>query len=323
MKPYPWSRLRSAQYDEIYVSPHMDDAVYSCGGRIVQRRAEGARILVVTVFGNGRDDDKGEGVWGDMAQRKKEERAAMDLLDCDHLLINLPDLLVRPTSKLNVVRYAIPFAQLGPSDLQRHLSAAISAIRVRFATPSAKVFFPLAIGAHPDHRLVFEVGEAFAEEPFVWFYEDVPYAEVRALRDDRLHALGLAPAVFRFSAIGETHKFMVPHAPRWQRPMTWLSVASHWAAMQLLSRMRAGDAIARREEVRDISAVIARKVEAVRAYVTQTAYFYPDDDAIYQRLCRDGERYVERYWQLSNMSRTLAPDPTQVQRELSLLAQLA
>ncbi|HEY6881553.1 MAG TPA: PIG-L family deacetylase [Polyangiales bacterium] len=319
MTPYPWSRLRSARYDEIYVSPHMDDAVYSCGGHIAQRRDEGARVLVLTVFGNGRDDDRGSGVFGDIAQRKREERAAMDVLDIDHLLLNLPDMVVRKKTARDLVRYAIPFAQLGPSALQRQLAAAIAAVRSRLGTPTAKLFFPLGIGAHPDHRFVFEVGAAVAEEPTVWFYEDVPYAEVPALREDRLYQLGLGPSVLRLSAVGEVHAFAMAHAPAWQRPFTRAAVLAHWATSQLLARTRTGSAIARREELYDISDVIARKVAAMRAYETQTAYFYPAGDALFTKLNRVGERYVERAWQLSNLSAELVPEADSVQRELALL----
>jgi LmbE family N-acetylglucosaminyl deacetylase len=315
MKPYPWSRLRSARYDEIYVSPHMDDAVYSCGGRIAQRRAEGARILVITVFGNGRDDDQGKGVFGDMAQRKREERAAMELLDVDHILLNHADLLVRPKSPADLVRYVIPFLELGPNAWQRELAVSLAALRVRLATPNARVFFPLGVGGHPDHRLVFEVGAALADEPFVWFYEDIPYAQVPALREDRLHQLGLAPSALRWRAVGETHGFVMAHAPRWQVPFTFSAVLGHWLTVQALARLRRGSAIARGEEVRDISDVIERKVAAIRAYTTQTAYFFPEGDALYGVLARAGDRYVERSWQLSGLSSALAPDALSVQRE--------
>src|SRR5262245_42598457 len=36
-------------YDHIYLSPHLDDAVLSCGGSIARHSAAGARVLVVTI----------------------------------------------------------------------------------------------------------------------------------------------------------------------------------------------------------------------------------------------------------------------------------
>src|SRR5690242_15250592 len=36
-------------YDHIYLSPHLDDAVLSCGGAIARHTSAGARVLVVTL----------------------------------------------------------------------------------------------------------------------------------------------------------------------------------------------------------------------------------------------------------------------------------
>lgn len=319
MTAYPWFRLRGGQYDELYVSPHMDDAVYSCGGQIAQRRAQGARVLVLTVFGNGRADDQGTGVFGDMVQRKREERAAMELLDVDYVFLNLPDLLVRKKSTRDLLRYVLPFAELGPSELQQGLAAVVAALRARVLAPHGTLFFPLGVGAHPDHRLVFEVGCALAGEPNVWFYEDVPYAQVRALREERLHQLGLGPASWRWAAARETHEFVFAHAPRWQRPLGRAAVLGFWCATQLLSRLRAGGFQVRAQREHDITDVLAQKVAAMRAYATQTAYFYPEGDALYARLNRQGDRYVERYWQIAGAHAPVAIEPARVQAELTRL----
>ncbi len=37
------------EYAHIYIAPHLDDAVLSCGGQIAQHTATGARVLVVTI----------------------------------------------------------------------------------------------------------------------------------------------------------------------------------------------------------------------------------------------------------------------------------
>ena len=39
--------------DSLYVSPHHDDVLLSCGARLLADAARGLRILVVTVFGEG------------------------------------------------------------------------------------------------------------------------------------------------------------------------------------------------------------------------------------------------------------------------------
>ena len=42
--------LTHADYDYIYISPHLDDVPLSCSGTIVQQKAQGLNILIVTVF---------------------------------------------------------------------------------------------------------------------------------------------------------------------------------------------------------------------------------------------------------------------------------
>ena len=70
--------------------------------------------------------------------------------------------------------------------------------------------------------------------------------------------------------------------------------------------------------MRDIGDVLDRKIAAMRAYATQTAYFYPD--AIETKLPRAGDRFVERSWQLTGLHGE-APDALSIQREVQRLEQ--
>lgn len=311
---YPWYRLRHAQYDEIYVSPHMDDAVYSCGGQMSLRRAVGARILVITLFGNGSSDQPGRGVFGDFAQRMREERRAMERLDVDGLWLNYPDVLYRRKRPRELLSYALPFLSLAPDALQARLLAALHALCSRLLAPSGRLYFPFAIGFHPDHRVAFEVGRALqasARWP-VSFYEDIPYAHVPALRRERLHYLGFEPASsaprFERPKIGDLyrdarqiHGFVFARAPDWQRPFSAAIVLWHLAVTRLLHRLlaqaKAGTSELELSEC-DIGPVIRLKVDAMRAYETQTAFFFPRGDALFDVLERADGRYVERYWRL-------------------------
>src|SRR5260370_13378007 len=42
--------LTHADYDYIYISPHLDDVPLSCSGTIVQQIAQGLNLLIVPVF---------------------------------------------------------------------------------------------------------------------------------------------------------------------------------------------------------------------------------------------------------------------------------
>lgn len=328
---YPWYRLRETAYDAIYVSPHMDDAVYSCGGRMALARAAGERILIVTLFGTGLDDERGRGLFDNIVQRKREERAAADLLDVDHLFLNLPDFLFRKKRPVDWVRYAVTFGRLPETPLRRRTRAALQAIIRRLLASGGRVYFPLAIGGHPDHRETYELGRALhgSAPRSVLFYEDIPYAQVNALRSDRLRQLGLPVA--SPSSLGadarELGAFVLMHERGARRLLGQALLASHLAGVRLLKQLSGSrDPIAARlsERELDITSVIDLKVAAMRAYVTQTAHFFPAGEALYDVLVRRGERYVERVWELEADASERAEelDPELVDQELARVASL-
>ena len=332
---YPWYRLRCTQYDRVYVSPHMDDAIYSCGGQIALERAAGKRVLIVTVFGDGLsslarprarfDTEPAPGspdlrsraqgrastkdLFLDTEQRKREERAAVERLDVDHLWLNYPDLLARPKRVGALMRYGLPFVALPPDALQAQIYAALAALSERFLAGDGTLFFPLGVGAHPDHRIVHAVGQAFAanSRERVVFYEDIPYAHVRALRDDRLRALGLPRASTPLVSAREVHAFVFARSPDWQRAIALPLVTGHTlfvsATQKLLASVAPQRATVRAHDLleRVIDDVVEKKVEAMRAYATQTAFFFPQGEAIYDVLAHSDGHYVERYWTLSRV----------------------
>ncbi len=308
-RPYASYRVRRARYDQIYVSPHMDDAIYSCGGQIALARAQGVHVLVVTLFGDGAGAARGRGVFGDHAQRLREERAAMERLDLDHLWLDFPDVLIRPKRLRELARYALPNLPLAPSELHARLYAALEALCVRLLALEGHVFFPLAIGFHPDHRLAFEVGRALqaATALPISFYEDVPYAHVDALRAERLRQLGLVETAGLVQTAGrallpaarEIHAFAFAQATPWQRRLAAPVVCAHLAIMRALARLSRRAAAPAGELVeREIDAAVELKVAAMRDYETQTAFFFPAGDAIYDALVRVGGAFVERTWRL-------------------------
>lgn len=304
MVAHPEAHLRSAQYDAIYVSPHMDDAVYSCGGQIALERARGARVLVVTVFGDA-GAARREGVFGDWEQRKREEIAAMERLDCDYLWLDAPDALCRPRRASDIVRYALlPFVSLSAGPLDGQLLASLLVVCERLLAPGGRTYFPLGIGFHPDHRVLYALGRTLSVQLPVTFYEDIPYAQVDALRRDRLRYLGQKQPAELWPDARAIDALVFPRVPSWQKPATRLVVAGHLVLTRGLYRLTgermhepAPSGLALDERV--IDAVIAEKVGAMRAYETQTAHFFPPGEAIYGALCRSGGHYVERFWTLT------------------------
>jgi LmbE family N-acetylglucosaminyl deacetylase len=334
---YGFYRLRSAHYDEIYFSPHMDDAVYSCGGQILLQRAEHKRVLIITVFGTGESDgDEHAGdLFRDTAQRKREELAAMEKLDADFLFLNLPDALHRRHSPGEFMRMCLPFLPLISEDVSELLVTSVEALVRRLLLPNGQLYFPLGVGSHPDHRLVFDVGRHLnaTGKYRVSFYEDVAYVHVRGMREDRLRCLGYEVRLPFFAFVLGVHRFIFRRAPKWQGILWWPGLFTFLLVRWLIQRTtgladRRPEERDPRVEERDITSAVEKKVEAMRAYATQTEYFFSTGEAMFQDLVRSEERFVERYWSFPSTSneRLLGDEHARVRAELrkveSLLREL-
>ena len=175
-------------YDAIYLSPHLDDAAYSCGGRIFTQTAAGRSVLVVTVMAG---DPPAEPLseyarlhherWqlgaDTAARRRAEDVAACRILGADYLHWPVPDCIYRRHPEtgepLYVTRDDI-FGPMHPAEwqLQEQLSQQIAEL-----PDHGQIFIPLTTGHHVDHQLV----RAAAERRLgtdLCYYEDYPYAQL-------------------------------------------------------------------------------------------------------------------------------------------------
>src|SRR5512143_1803895 len=147
----------------IFLSPHPDDAVLSCGGWIYQLAQDGERPIVMTIFGSDRPDAVplsafARGLherWqlGDdaPARRRDEDRAACDRLGC--YLIHLPfaDAVYRVDEHgqhLYDSEEAI-FGEVRDRELIDRVAEAVQ-VRVQRAL-NARLIVPLTAGKHVDH----------------------------------------------------------------------------------------------------------------------------------------------------------------------------
>lgn len=175
----------------IYLSPHLDDAALSCGGRIARQTADGEEVLVVTVFAGDPDLERLSPfarilhqIWGDppapIAERREEDRAAMRRLGASFVHLGFLDAIYRgdPTAP----PYGDLYALFGsPSPLDEPLVEQL----VTFLKPllyglgPTILYAPLAVGHHVDHQLVNAAAlhlPSSAGGLQLRFYEDFPYA---------------------------------------------------------------------------------------------------------------------------------------------------
>jgi LmbE family N-acetylglucosaminyl deacetylase len=177
----------------VYLSPHLDDAVLSCGGAIHQQVMAGRRPLVVTLFAGRPPANVGLSAfaqslharWGDpadvIATRWAEDQAALAALGADYLRLNYPDCIYRGREHAGEWYYASEEAIFGPvHPAEQGLPVELAVTLTEFIPPGDDVtlYAPLTIGNHVDHQVAFATALILKAQGWqVQFYEDYPYAE--------------------------------------------------------------------------------------------------------------------------------------------------
>ncbi len=199
----------------IFLSPHFDDIVYSCGGTIGVQVSTGLRPLVITVFGGApatpvelstfaTDIHRKMGFRQDaqaaVAARRREDAAALDYLHADYLWLDYPDAIYRGTPPYYTS--SVTGVDVHPGDLwiDRELAQNLVALHERL--PDAVWYAPLAIGLHVDHQVVCSAADRLIQRGAnVKLYEDFPYVLAKGAREERIKDLGtpLEPALVEMS----------------------------------------------------------------------------------------------------------------------------
>lgn len=257
----------------IFLAPHPDDAVLSCGSWIYQLAQNGERPIVITIFGGdapiavppsafARSLQERWQMGDDApAQRRDEDRAACDRLGC--YLIHLPfaDAVYRVAEDgqhLYDSEEAI-FGDVRDREIIDRVAEAVQA-RVRRVL-NARLIVPLTAGKHVDHIITRLAAERLNEDMI--YYEDYPYAE----QPERMtHVWGGAE-----------------------------DAAREWAS----------------ESIELDEAALQAKIEAFLQHRSQISTFYRDDEEVRQRMRTYAEfvgqgRIAERYWHKTTSERLLA-----------------
>ena len=182
----------------LYLSPHLDDAVLSCGGQIAQLVRAGQVVRVVTVFAGDVSAAKHAAAspfveelymrWGlglnPSAGRRAEDRAALGILGARVTHLPFPDCvyrLGRMGAPLYPTRDAI-FGTVAKVEMPL-IDEVVRALRRLRVPRDARVILPLTAGHHVDHQIVRAAGEQWCRSQVtdrrlqIAYYEDYPYAE--------------------------------------------------------------------------------------------------------------------------------------------------
>src|SRR6266536_81026 len=223
---------------QLYLSPHLDDAVQSCGGTIARAVREGEQAVVLTIFAG---DTHGRKLAPRAARyhakcglanfwtRRWEDVEACGLLGAGMLHLDFPEILYRydPHGRPRCSTRADLFSPLRADDhvVVTEVTTALEQW-VRRLRPTA-VYGPLGLGGHVDHvaadvafrRAMANLG---AEAPRALLYEDMPYAATEDTSGtSRNRSQATTPVIQRLTEQDWTCKLRAVAAYRSQLASIW------------------------------------------------------------------------------------------------------
>jgi LmbE family N-acetylglucosaminyl deacetylase len=179
----------------LFISPHYDDAVYSCGGMIYHLIERGEEVVILTVMA-GRPslplpdtpvlkDNHERWQAGDdpMATRRAEDQAAAAILDVNTYYLDVPDCIYRVAKdKALYPDEESLWGVVHPNDPAAQVLQNIDLTDVQV------IYAPMAIGKHVDHQIIRNWAWQIAKtsQYTVKFYQDYPYFRKKDALEDAL-----------------------------------------------------------------------------------------------------------------------------------------
>ena len=304
-------------YRAVFISPHLDDAVFSCGGTMAKLQQEGP-VLVLNLFTRYLSDLKIHGaVLG--AERLAEELEAARFLGFE----------TRNLDELDAPFRRDAYRQLGNlfrPPCQQDLDWLPEFRQKLFATLAAldcqEVYVPLGIGWHVDHVLTHMAFANWAGQATLLYYEDAPYCCIPHATRYRLNDIATyaaKPTDATLVPCNETKAW-------WQAAMAYANTAlmknlQPWIVrkfavpgvsfylLRLMARHRRDAQTTPRRAMqpvlRPITDHFERKVDAMALYRSQFGEFFSsrqdcvDTLSAYGQAIGASESQVERYWVVS------------------------
>jgi len=211
----------------IYLSPHLDDGVFSCGGLIWERASHGDDVQIWTICAGESSDgvlssyaQKHHQRWETgsdaVAQRRLEDMRACERVGATTRYFPIPDCIYRRSGE----NYWDRRSDQTPGGAQQGENLYASDIGIFGSIHPAEsglieqlgdelcisvpvdveLICPLAIGGHVDHRLTRAAAQALGRP--LWFYADFPYVLNRIGDLNELISQGWTFRLFEVTAEG-------------------------------------------------------------------------------------------------------------------------
>ena len=189
----------------IFISPHFDDGILSCGGTLNQLAA-GHAVTVMTMMGGlfaGALPDTP--ILADLHQRwqagsnplltrRLEDMRALRSIGASHLHIPVADCVYRVVDDMAL--YPTEESLFGDVHPKDDAPAFLSQVSIPCADAPVTVYIPLAVGHHVDHQIVRDWGLLLLsnkpEQVSIRFYAEYPYLNADKAIDAALTELGIS-----------------------------------------------------------------------------------------------------------------------------------
>ncbi|WP_375578530.1 PIG-L family deacetylase [Marivirga tractuosa] len=170
----------------LIISPHLDDAVLSCGASMAQWQEKGADVIVASVFSSCADSRlELKEIY---ETRKKQDIEALTFLGAKAIHLGFTDAPFRSSRSYYNFSTILFHHEDEERILEQSIATEISKI-IKEYTPDS-ILFPLGVGGHIDHHLVYRSSfKLDYPTEKIQFYEDLPYALVPGWTEVRLHKM--------------------------------------------------------------------------------------------------------------------------------------
>lgn len=202
----------------IYLSPHLDDAIFSCGGLMVQQVHAGQVVEIWTVCAGDPPDlplsSFAEALhrrWGvdfnAVALRRDEDKQACDYLGVKYRHFSVPDCIYRRSPGTGKPLYDSEEAIFGPLDpSESNLVTDLSTTLSSLIPNNVNVVCPMGVGGHVDHRLIRSVADhnwaQRRSSVHLFYYADLPYILKASVSISKHVPLGCQSIGFQISEKG-------------------------------------------------------------------------------------------------------------------------
>lgn len=313
--------MTKPHYKAVFISPHLDDAVFSCGGQIAHLVQQGP-VLVLNLFTGYLSEVKVRAVVLG-AERYEEEAAAARFLGfASHNLGELDVSFRREAYRSLGNIFRPPVAEdLAPylPDLRQRVLAYLEGVSYE------QLYVPLGIGWHVDHILAYLIFEPWLGRAGLIHYEDAPYCLIPHATRYRINELGrqhadpqdktLAPVnalqAWWAAAKGYASTALMKNLKPWPVRLAAVPVVSFYLYRLISLHRKTARQHPPHLTLTPLaltplpSAAFARKLQAMALYPSQFQEFFagPQDCArlyaLYARQIHPALSPLERYWRIT------------------------